>query len=102
MVEGASGRASGGMERLRQDMNGLALVRVSFCSLAFLPCGAPSLSFAFAFALLLVSDLLLILRVYLIAPHTCHILLINSPVSALSIQYTLFFCFHFFFHSCLR
>jgi hypothetical protein len=32
---------AGGMDRLRQDRNGLALVRISFCSLALLTC-APS------------------------------------------------------------
>lgn len=66
--ERASGRAAvrwDGTAEAGQD--GLALVCVSFCSLTLLtlllPLPSPLLSF------FLVSDLLLISRVYLIAPH---------------------------------
>jgi len=70
--ERASGRAAGGMERLRQDRNGAGSGPCFFCSLALLTCAPLSLSFPFAFVSFLVSDLLLISSVYISLPHTRH------------------------------
>jgi hypothetical protein len=61
---------AGGMDRLRQDRNGLALVRISFCSLALLTCAPSFLVLSFGFFSFLVTDLLLISSVYISLPPT--------------------------------